>query len=143
MFAKELQLTNVQFAQKSFEECANSRSGTFDVVIAFHAFNMQRNARIPDNTFGYSELSESDLNELSDQMGHALLAMSNLLSADGIGVISGGWDDAGLICLFHSIRKAGLATNWSTSFWDGRHNTSDTKHYIFVREGIPHIGENA
>jgi hypothetical protein len=31
------------------------------------------------------------------------------LSDDGVGVICGNWDEAGLFCLFHSIRKARVA----------------------------------
>jgi hypothetical protein len=70
-------------------------------------------------------------------------AMASLLAADGVGVICGDWDEVGLICLFHSIRKAGLGTNWSATFWNGRTQSrgGEGHHYIFVRRALPHIGE--
>jgi hypothetical protein len=142
LFAKDLNLANVDFAQKSFEDLADTPTGTFDLVIAYHAFDMERTRRVAGKAFDYSELSESALDELSDQMMHAMRAMARLLSGDGVGVICGKWDDVGLLCLFHSIRKAGLGTNWSATLWNGQEKCSggEEKHYIFVRKGIPHIG---
>jgi hypothetical protein len=144
-FAKDLELANVDFAQKSFEDLAAEPAGNCDLVFAYHAFDIQREKGVSGNAFVYSEFSEADLDELSGQMMHAMRAIARLLSEDGVGVICGNWDELGLICLFHCIRQAGLGTNWSATFWNGREKRmgSDDKHYIFVRRAMPHIGANA
>jgi SAM-dependent methyltransferase len=141
VFATELKLANVDFAQKSFADLADAPEGKFDLVIAYHAFNMERGSEVEDRVLADSEFSEADLDGLSGQVMFAMRAMARLLSDDGVGVICGNWDDVGLLCLFQSIRKAGLGTNWSTTFWDSRQG-GDQKHYIFVRRKIPHIGSS-
>jgi SAM-dependent methyltransferase len=145
IFAADLKVSNVDFAQTAFEDIADAPPGKFDLVIAYHAFDMQRGKQVEGKVFAFAELSESDLEELSGQMMHAMRAVASLLSDTGVGVICGTWDEVGLVCLFHAIRRAGLGTNWSTTFWNGREQCrgGDEKHYIFVRKSIPHIGANA
>jgi hypothetical protein len=129
VLAHELNLRNIDYSQRSFDDLADSQVRRFDLVITYHAFEMSCDGAVKDRAFTYSALSETDLDGLTGQMCAATRAMTSLLTDDGVGVICGNWDVFGLQCLFYSIRKAGLGTDWSRTFWKG--GTGDEKGYIF------------
>ena len=145
-FAAELDIGNASFHEASYESVAAEARSGFDLVIAYNAVNLDRHAERSRGVYSLAEFSEAGLDELSPHIRQLTAAMASLLTPEGVGVICGNWNDLGLVCLFHSIRAAGLGVNWPFTYWSGpkpQSPESDEKHYIFVRRDLPHVGASA
>lgn len=137
-FQQKLHLSNVRFQCASYEDPGVvEQLGRFSLVVNCHGTCLSIPDSDSDLAYSYRHLSPEQLRDLGPAIVSSCIALSMTLEERGVGFLDLGWKPLGALCLFQSLRDAGLGILWEHSRWSAK--TGDIGGHIVVRPNIPQL----